>query len=346
VFSIEGKTQPMCASPVDTQSSLACHYSQQPLEQLLQREDLLVAINYNSPCLPTANPRFYNCGLNTLGAPAVTEIWTSSAPIQHGSQDHCHYSQTDDALMISLVVDETAFDNQQLAIADGYHRLLSVIQQRGYPHIIRMWNYMPDINNGVDDNEHYRHFCIGRQQAFQRHHYDQQHYPSACALGHYQGDAIIYLLAAKQPGQHFENPNQQSAYQYPRQYGPQSPSFARATRVDWSSGAQLYISGTASIIGHVSITGSEQSHADNLNIQLNTTLANIDQLLTHVTQQGQLKSTPTISSLKVYLRHPEDLPAVKTRLEQHFQPETAILYTHADICRQELLLEIDGVCEL
>jgi chorismate lyase/3-hydroxybenzoate synthase len=346
VFSIEGKNQPMCASPVVASSPLACHYSQQPLEQLLQRQDLLVAINFNAPCLPTANPRHYNCGLNTLSEQALTEIWTSPDPIEYGTQDHCHWSQTEEALMISLVIDEAAFDDQQLAIADGYQRLLSVIQQRGYPHIIRMWNYMPDINNGIDDNEHYRHFCIGRQQAFQRHQYDQQHYPSACALGHYQGQTIVYLLATKQPGQHFENPNQQSAYQYPRQYGPQSPSFARATLVNWSNSTQLFISGTASIIGHVSIIGSEQSHADNLNTQINTTLANIDQLLAHVSQQAQLKSSLAASSLKVYLRHPEDLPVVKTRIEQHFHPDTAILYTHADICRQELLLEIDGICEL
>jgi len=58
-------------------------------------------------------------------------------------------------------------------------------------------------------------------------------------------------------------------------------------------------------------------------------------------QAGQLK----MSMLKVYVRFGRDLETVKAAVQQHF-PDVPALYLLADICRQELLVEIDGICEL
>lgn len=345
MLSGKGNNQAMPTPQTALPYSLACSYSTSPLEQIIQQKNLLVAINYNAPCLPTANPKQCNSGLNQLGEHYLTELWTTNATIDYGSQDNCHWSQTDELLFVSLVTDESRHVNQQQAIEQAYQRLLILLEQKGYPHIIRAWNYMEAINDGFDDDERYRHFCIGRQQAFTQHHYSHGQYPSACALGHHQGQTIVYLLAAKQPGVHFENPNQQSAYQYPRQYGPQSPSFARATLANWQHGQQLFISGTASIIGHQSILGDPDNHSHNLSTQINTTLANIDQLLVHVADQRQLSEAPRPDSLKVYIRHSTDYPAIKSAIEQHYG-NTPALYLEADICRRELLLEIDALCEL
>lgn len=332
----------------DAGYTIRCHYTNQPIEQILLRDDLLAAISYDVPCLPTTNPSLYKSGLKNLGNNNQTEIWTASGDIEHGTQDQCHWSQTEQCLLVSLVIDDTTGSTQSESIESAYTKLLSLLEERGYPHIVRAWNYMPDINKGIGDDERYRHFCTGRERAFKSHQYNDSQYPSACALGHAHGQTIIYLLATKEAGQHFENPNQQSAYSYPRQYGPKSPSFARATLVNWSSEkAQLFVSGTASIVGHSSVLGDVDNHQDNLAIQLATTFSNIDQLLAHVAAQANLPIRPSLSSLKVYIRHYDDYLAIKSAVEDHYGDiNDEVLYLQADICRKELLVEIDGLCEL
>jgi hypothetical protein len=47
--------------------------------------------------------------------------------------------------------------------------------------------------------------------------------------------------------------------------------------------------------------------------------------------------------LKVYVRRPADLPAIKAALSQTLSPATHILYLQADVCREDLLVEIEAV---
>jgi chorismate lyase/3-hydroxybenzoate synthase len=195
---------------------------------------------------------------------------------------------------------------------------------------------MPKINLGEGDQEEYKKFCSGRLRAFSQLDLSQQQFPAASALGIHHSDnaaqgAVIYLLATRTPGQHHENPRQQPAYQYPRQYGPSSPSFARATSLPLQSQCPIFISGTASIIGH------DTKACGNLQEQLEITLDNIRFLLASIDPQA---SAP--SAIRVYLRHAEDLLATQTYLYQQFAPAD-INIVHADICRANLLVEIECV---
>jgi hypothetical protein len=45
----------------------------------------------------------------------------------------------------------------------------------------------------------------------------------------------------------------------------------------------------------------------------------------------------------VYVRRPEDLPAIKAALSLTLSAATHILYLHADVCRGDLLVEIEAV---
>lgn len=328
-------------------TNISCNYSSEPIEQILSDPGLLAAINFGHPCQASKHSRLYHCGLTALESPAappVIETWHTSEPVEHGIDGRCQWSQTDELLFAGMVVDESLYDNPRHAINDTYRQLLDFANSRGYRHIMRVWNYLPAINLGNGDQERYKQFCSGRQQAFEQARYQDDEYPAACALGHNDtqnnGHSIVYFIASREPGRHFENPNQHKAYQYPRQYGPQSPSFARATLAQWpTSGQQLFVSGTASIVGH------ETLHADDLQNQLATTLNNIDKLLAHVGQRSALSTTPAMSILKVYLRRPQDLDTIKAAVIKHFGDVPA-LYLQADICRQDLLVEIDGLCDL
>jgi enamine deaminase RidA (YjgF/YER057c/UK114 family) len=150
---------------------------------------------------------------------------------------------------------------------------------------------------------------------------------------------VIYFLAAKQPGQRVENPRQTSAFNYPVQYGPRSPNFARAMLMQTSGKPLLFISGTASIVGH------ETLHIGNAPAQARETVANIQAVIAQAQLAGLDQPIANANLLlKTYLRHPDDLAMVRNCLLQAFGPVAKSLYLQADICRADLLLEVEAVC--
>ena len=148
----------------------------------------------------------------------------------------------------------------------------------------------------------------------------------------------VYWLAAREPGLPLENPRQVSAYRYPREYGPQSPTFARAL-LPPSPRVPLLLSGTASIVGHAS------QHADSLRAQLDETLTNLDSLLGAARERAPTLSPHLdgTSRLKVYVRDAADADAVAAQLEARLGTRVPWLMLHADVCRRELLVEIEGM---
>jgi enamine deaminase RidA (YjgF/YER057c/UK114 family) len=117
-----------------------------------------------------------------------------------------------------------------------------------------------------------------------------------------------------------------SAYAYPREYGVRSPSFARATL--WNE--TLFIGGTASIVGH------ETRHAGNIRAQLAETLVNINAVT-----RAAGRTLADLRHVKLYLRNASDV-AVASELAAVL-PHAKLMVVEADICRRELLLEIEAV---
>ena len=129
-----------------------------------------------------------------------------------------------------------------------------------------------------------------------------------------------------------------SAYRYPRQYGPQPPSFARAM-LPPGADMPLLLSGTASIVGH------ESRHHDCIESQLAETFANFESLIKAAgTVRPELaQGFGTQSRLKVYVRDAQALPVIEQALAAHLDPSVPRMLLHAAICRRELRVEIDGV---
>ena len=104
-------------------------------------------------------------------------------------------------------------------------------------------------------------------------------------------------------------------------------------------GLPLLISGTASIVGHRSL------HPGDVDAQLAETLANL-QALIDVARTHRPSLPPRLgagSPLKVYVRHRGDLPRVATRLDALLPPEVPRLLLHGEVCRAELLVEIEAM---
>ncbi len=314
---------------------VTCSYSDQPPKALLENDNILAVVDFGSRSTPTGQSRHFNTGLPLLGEP-LCEVWQSRSKVEHGIDNDCYWSANDDLIFLGLWINENSFPDLQTAVFESYSTLLQTLQERDYPHLVRAWNYLPQINQGKGDNERYKQFCLGRHEAFSR--YQRDHYPAATAIGHQGGDTVIYLIASRKIlAQHYENPRQLSAFKYPREYGPKSPSFARASLFD---GKQLYISGTASIHGHESL------HLGDFSGQADVTCENIDTLVQHIANQCQLTTRPSLDMIKVYIRDPFDLKRAEAAVEKHFGPDMPIVYLHGDVCREELLIEIDGMCQI
>lgn len=276
-----------------------------------------------------------------LNAAPLVEVWTSDRPVQCGVFGDVRFAHNGVALFAAISdpvpVDHAAFEQRT---AEGYENLFAVLTQQGYPHLLRVWNYFPQINVESLGLENYRRFCRGRGEAFQRHFGDaMQRFPAASALGTRSGQLHIYALAAREPGKFCENPRQTSAYLYPPEYGPRSPSFARATLTRWDGTASLFISGTASIVGH------ESRHPGDGVAQLDETLRNIEALLIATGREEGcgFRGLADLTHLKVYLRDASNLPAVRARLNEVLAPATQTIYLQADVCRSDLLVEIEAV---
>lgn len=271
----------------------------------------------------------------TVSDGAIIETWISDRPVVRDAGEGIASARNDDILFGCLEVDE---DNDlQAATHRAYCRLFDRIDRLGYPHLLRVWNYFPRINAEVDGLERYRRFSVGRHDAFiaKGRVIGSKDVPAACALGSRTGPLVIYFFAARRAGQPVENPRQTSAYCYPAQYGPRSPTFSRALLTRTGDRPLLFLSGTASIIGH------ETVHIGDAALQAAETVANIGAVI----KQAALDETDAGISLllKAYLRDPAYQPMIEQHLARSFGNQAKVVYLQADICRADLLLEIEGV---
>jgi chorismate lyase / 3-hydroxybenzoate synthase len=308
-------------------------------------QHLLAKILFDAHCDASADKNFISTGLPLLAGASNCEFISSVAQVRQRHSENFYCAETEAYILLAYWSSETAEGGLQNATESIYNKLLTEIQERGYPHLVRVWNYFADINRSEQDLERYRQFCIGRFNAFTTQGIAEEQFPSACALGHRGGDLLIYALASKVPAQHFENPQQASAYHYPAEYGPRSPSFARASLLELTGHAPiLFVSGTASVVGFVT------QHPDDLEKQIQVTVENLNCLLAHVAAEysknyNGVTANMVAEVIKIYVRNEADLPQIKHYISNAY-PAAPAVYLAADICRADLLLEIDGIWKL
>lgn len=324
----------MTAQAMAMPASLSMAYSHEPLAALLEDPRVLAVIGFGDAMPPGEDPRCVRVALQPFGT-APLEVWRSASEVAHGRRGDVAFAHDGRLLFAALEVDETGI-GIEAAAAEAYSALRARTRELGYPHLLRVWNYLDDITIGEGDEERYKRFCIGRARGLGDG-FATATLPAATAIGRVAptGRLQVYWLASREPGRPLENPRQVSAYHYPRQYGPQPPSFARAMLPPGD--LPLLISGTAAIRGH------ESHHSDCLDSQLEETLANIDSL---VDVARRLRpSLPArlgpCSPLKAYVREAGELDAFDRALAARL-PDCPRVVLHARVCRRELRLEIDG----
>ena len=242
---------------------------------------------------------------------------------QFGPEPRVEVVASEDLLFGSVTAEELR-PLEELS-RETYARLIAHVREAGYPYFVRMWNFVGSIND-LDARERYQLFCAGRHDAFVAagYHHDVD-LPAASAVGMPGRGLIAYFLAARDAGEQVENPRQVAAYNYPPQYGPKSPSFSRATV--WRD--TVFVSGTSSVLGHATV------HAGDVSAQLDETVRNIEAVLARTG-----RSLASVVAAKTYIRNAADYELIASRLADVFPVN---LYLEADICRKDLLLEIECV---
>jgi chorismate lyase / 3-hydroxybenzoate synthase len=279
----------------------------------------------------------------------VCEIWRTAAPVQSGRQAGVRFRHGADVLFGCISVPETNSlpDTDSIrhlrnsrtsalhaATDQAYREIFTTLDELDYPHLLRVWNYLPQINLDTHGIERYRQFNSARREALTAcERAVTGSVPAACALGSATGSPlVIYFLASRTAPTLIENPRQVSAYRYPAEYGPK-PTFSRASVLRGASGAMLFISGTASIVGHKTV------HIGDVSAQTLETLANIEALLDEANRvDGRSRFTLGALAYKVYVRNTSDLSTIQSQLRAALGSGAQIMYLRADICRQDLLV--------
>jgi chorismate lyase / 3-hydroxybenzoate synthase len=280
--------------------------------------------------------------------PVLVEQWLTSEPVSVCKEGNLIARYDGQLLMGVLHLDESQFaataqqSPLELAAASAYQQLFDLIDSLGYPHLWRAWNFIPNINQVTLGIERYRQFNQGRQFGFAtRTRPTEGNVPAACAVGTREGVLSVGFLAGRTQTIAIENPRQISAFDYPSQYGAKAPTFSRAALGNITGQELFLLSGTASIVGH------ETMHAGNVMAQTTETINNIEAVIEQANRQRTRARPYGLQDFawRVFVRHETELAAIQSVLVSRINANPIVppVYLHMDICRDDLLVEIEGI---
>jgi chorismate lyase/3-hydroxybenzoate synthase len=266
--------------------------------------------------------------------------------------------ETDEFCLVSIVLPGArqlgaiAFEDRTSEVYFAIERELS---RSSACHPVRLWNYLPEIHAPSDGGiDRYMAFNAGRFRSYNQWlggagAFDRT-VPSASAVGHRGEDLVVHALAARIPGIAVSNPRQIAPYRYSKRFGPRPPCFARATVLPAVEGRprRVLVGGTASIRGEDSL------HLNDLQEQTRETFDNLAHLI-----RAAIGTSPEavngmspvdarrwlshFANLRIYYVREADRSFIESQAAEAFAPTCQIEYVRADLCRAELLVEIEGV---
>jgi len=250
----------------------------------------------------------------------------------------------------------------QYKTVQAYERIAAALRDCFAAHPVRFWNHIPHIRTAIGEGlDRYMAFNAGRFAAFHEWFGGAQAFDGAIAtatgIGYCGRDLVIDILADERPGLHVQNPRQRRPFRYSCRFGPFPPCFARATvMVGASDLRRVLIGGTASIVDEAS------THVGNLVAQTEETFGNLASLVRASrvaagvsTSTGggsdkgadkDVEALAAFESARVYYLHERDEDEVRCLVEHRWPHLSDIEFLRADICRPELLIEIEGVARL
>ena len=229
------------------------------------------------------------------------------------------------------------FNTQQQSV-EIFRLASEVLHKENFPieNIIRQWNYIEQITGFDGADQHYQMFNNVRSNFYNQANWNTG-YPAATGIGSNLGGVLVDIDAAvfTRPecfATPIDNKLQVAAHAYSSQVlevahqQKSTPKFERAKSMTFDDRQLIYISGTAAIRGEESLAGV------GLKRQLHITMENIAQLI----------GDAHLKLLRVYLKN-EAYYKEAYKLLNDYRLNIPISYMCADVCRDELLIEIEGI---
>lgn len=227
--------------------------------------------------------------------------------------------------------------------------VLGILSNEGFSitDIVRQWNYIEDITGKESSGkQRYQEFNDVRSHYYGNSFIDNG-YPAATGIGMQKGGVQIEVDALSDSASYshrIDNPSQRAAYEYSSRVlvgneGKTTPKFERARSVSFLTDGWIYISGTAAIRGELTVESDAVKQAE-------LTLDNIRILLSDVTLfESGICGKVELKSLRVYVKRSVDMTLIKDCVESYY-PSLEVIYVNADICRDNLLVEMEGYASI
>ncbi|MEI6141195.1 MAG: hypothetical protein WCP85_18140 [Mariniphaga sp.] len=216
--------------------------------------------------------------------------------------------------------------------------------------IVRQWNYIENITLFDNGRQHYQDFNDSRSRFYNKAVWISG-YPAATGIGTQQGGIMVEIIAICDKvkiNKALDNPLQVPAHRYSQQVllgepdpflkNHATPKFERARIVGSLDNQTVFISGTAAI------RGENSCFTDDVVEQARITMENIDNLISSENYPLSYQSK-AYKLLRVYVKNNDQMGEVQDYMQASY-PGINTIYICADVCRQELLLEIEGIAEV
>ena len=239
----------------------------------------------------------------------------------------------------------------------GFRRMRDTLGAKGFGfgQVVRTWLYLGDIVGPEGDTQRYKELNRARADFFESIRFLDEHvppsvtgsvFPASTGIGASDRDVTMGCIALTTDRRDLvvvplENPLQTSAFDYGSVHSPQSPKFCRAKAILGRHAAAILVSGTASIVD------SETRFVGDVEGQTRQTLENIQALIAreNFERSGVAGVGATLRDLvltRVYIKRQEDYGKVKAACQERLGEAPAI-YVVADVCRPELLVELEAI---
>lgn len=210
--------------------------------------------------------------------------------------------------------------------------------------IYRQWNYIEQITYMHDGRQNYQEFNDARSRFYNSTNWTNG-YPAATGIGTSCGGVMIEVYAVKGDkciSYAIDNPLQISAHSYSQKVltgktdekERTTPKFERARLV----GDTVYISGTAAIKGEDSLSLDSTIGQTAETMQIIKKLVSPDNL-------PIAANSSIYTLLRVYIKDGKEAQSVIKFMQENY-PDTPKHYLQADVCRPELLVEIEGTANI
>ena len=298
-----------------------------------EKDKILSIISFNNKVNYENN--IISTGLSPVKNGALYEIWEVENKVINTSFNEINLSANKNFIFGSTIIEnDKSYKELGLEIQSKYLDFLHIVRESNMK-LIKIWHYIPQLLRKYKNNKtNYSLFCDAREVIYKKYH-NNLSYPAATVIGIEGKKLIMYFIAANcETYNALENKRQVSAYDYPQDIFFEKPMFSRAVNfsIEQDQSSKIIISGTASIKGYQSM------HPNNIAKQLDESLKNYKIF-------SDIKNKLNVCRIYVSKEQKSNIKIIEEKLDNYFKKnQYALLY--GDICREELLIENEGISDV